>query len=324
MPPAAESPILTLTIADDIEPDRADKVLVAHFSDMSRSQIQRLLDEHKAIRAGKPLCRKDKIGPGDTIEISRPPPPPSSLAPTDMPLEILFEDEHLLAVNKASGMVTHPGAGTGDDTLVHAALFHTKEKLALAGGDLRPGIVHRLDKETSGVILLAKTDLAYHALVRQFSEREPDKQYVALVNQCPRLLSGSIREPIERHRTHRIKMTVREDGKPARTDWAVEERFGEVAARVRCWLHTGRTHQIRVHLTHIGHPLLGDKTYGKNPSAAQAEWPMPRVMLHAERITFPHPVTEEEMTLTAPLPKDFLALENFLRTAFGSRPVTKL
>ncbi|MDR2512268.1 MAG: RluA family pseudouridine synthase [Puniceicoccales bacterium] len=310
------------TVPAEVSPDRADKVLAICLGALSRSQVQRLLDDGRIVLQGSPvrvLGRRCRLAPGDAVLINRPPPPPTQLVPAVIPLDVLWEDEHLLAVNKASGLTTHPGAGTGENTLAHAALHHTKGRLAAAGGTTRPGIVHRLDKGTSGVILLAKTDLAYHALVRQFSERKPDKQYLALVRRRPALLSGSIREPVARHPSNRVKMAVREDGKPARTDWAVEECFGEQAARVRCWLLTGRTHQIRVHLAHAGHALLGDATYGK---AEHGEaWPVARVMLHAERINLAHPVSGKALEIVAPVPTDFLAVEAHLRERFGSRRI---
>lgn len=310
------------TVPAGVSPDRADKVLAMCFDALSRSQIQRLLDDGRIVFQGSPvrvLERRSRLAPGDVVQIDRPLPPPAQLVPAEIPLDVLWEDEHLLAVNKASGLTTHPGAGTSEDTLAHAALHHTGGCLAAAGGVMRPGIVHRLDKGTSGVILLAKTDLAYHALVRQFSERELDKQYLALVRRRPALLSGSIREPVARHPSNRVKMAVREDGKPARTDWEVEECFGGQAARVRCWLFTGRTHQIRVHLAHAGHALLGDATYGR---AEHGEaWPVARVMLHAERISLAHPVSGEALEIIAPVPADFLEVEAWLRERFGSRRV---
>jgi 23S rRNA pseudouridine1911/1915/1917 synthase len=316
--------ILSLTIPEDAAPERADKLLAALLPQMSRSHVQRLLADGRVTLAGRPLAARGKLAPGDVVTLALPPPPPAALAPAEIPLDVLYEDEHLLAVNKHGGMVTHPGAGTGDDTLAHAALAHTGGALATAAGLLRPGIVHRLDKETSGVILLAKTDAAYHALVRQFAEREPDKQYIALVAPCPALLSGSERGAIGRHRSNRVKMSVREDGKPARTDWEVEERFGTAAARVRCYLFTGRTHQIRVHLAHIGFPILGDVSYGKTGVVALAGAPVARVMLHAERISLAHPVTGKPLVITAPMPADFLAAETWLRGCFGGRPVARL
>lgn len=303
---------------------RADKALAEMFPETSRSRLQKIIDAGNVSFAdsGKSLARKTPVAAGDRLAVAFPQETPTALAPADIPLDILFEDEYIIAVNKAAGIVTHPGAGTGDDTLVHALLHHTGGKLALAGGEARPGVVHRLDKETSGVILFAKTDAAYYALIEKFSRRELDKQYLALTDGAPDLLAGVIREPIDRHPTNRTKMCVRENGKPARTDWFVEERFGDRAALVRCVLHTGRTHQIRVHLAFIGHPILGDKTYGKIQHRHEG-WPMPRVMLHAERLRLDHPITGTPLDLRAPLPPDFFNLAEFLRERYGSRIVRR-
>jgi 23S rRNA pseudouridine1911/1915/1917 synthase len=312
------------TVPDGVVPGRADKILATHFDATSRSHVQRLIDDGRVTIQGRSIDRKHKLVPGDVLRIFLPPPPAEEIIPVDIPLDVLFEDEHILAINKTSGIVTHPGGGTGNDTLVHAAMYHTGGRLAPAAGQLRPGIVHRLDKDTSGVILLAKTDVAYYEMVRQFSERQLDKQYIALVDKCPNLLSGSIHEPLARNPLSHKKMAVREDGKTAHTDWAVEERFGESAARVRCWLHTGRTHQIRVHLSHIGHALLGDRTYGRFYNSGYADWPLSRVMLHAEHISLAHPVTHLPLTIAAPVPADFLAAEAWLSERFGRRPVVKI
>lgn len=301
---------------------RADKALAEMFPDMSRSRLQKIIDAGGVSLDGKILARKTPVPAGAKLRVAFPPEAATELVPADIPLEIIFEDEHVVAVNKAAGIVTHPGAGTGDDTLVHALLHHTGGKLAHAGGEARPGVVHRLDKETSGVILFAKTDAAYYALIEKFSARELDKQYLALTDGAPDLLAGVVREPIDRHPTNRTKMCVRENGKPARTDWFVEERFGESAALVRCVLHTGRTHQIRVHLSFIGHPILGDRTYGKIQHRHEG-WPLPRVMLHAERLRLAHPITGEALDLRAPLPPDFHNLEEYLRERFGSRLVRR-
>ena len=299
---------------------RADKALAEMFPEMSRSRLQKIIDAGGVSLAGteKILSRKTPVSAGEKIAVAFPPEATTELVPADIPLDVLFEDEHLIAINKEAGIVTHPGAGTGDDTLVHALLHHTGGRLALAGGEARPGVVHRLDKETSGVILFAKTDAAYYALIEKFSERALDKQYLALTDGAPDLLAGVIREPIDRHPTNRTKMCVRENGKPARTDWFVEERFGDRAALVRCVLHTGRTHQIRVHLAFIGHPILGDRTYGKIQHRHEG-WPMPRVMLHAERLRLEHPITGTPLDLRAPLPADFFNLAEFLRERYGSR-----
>lgn len=301
---------------------RADRALTEMFPDMSRSRLQKIIDAGKVLLNGKPVARKTAVPAGAQLNIAFPAAPTTGLVPADIPLDILFEDEHLVAVNKTAGIVTHPGAGTGDDTLVHALLHHTGGKLALAGGEARPGVVHRLDKETSGIILFAKTDSAYYALIEKFSERELDKQYLALTDGAPDLLAGVIREPIDRHPTHRTKMCVRENGKPARTDWFVEERFGDRAALIRCVLHTGRTHQIRVHLAHLGHPILGDKTYGRIQHRHEG-WQMPRVMLHAERLRLVHPITGEALDFHAPLPPDFYNLAEYLRERYGSRKIRR-
>lgn len=301
---------------------RADKALAEILPEMSRSRLQKIIDAGGVSLDGKVLACKTPVPAGARLAVAFPKERPTELVPADIPLEILFEDEHIIAVNKASGIVTHPGAGTGDDTLVHALLHRTGGKLAPAGGEARPGVVHRLDKETSGVILFAKTDAAYYALVEKFSAHELDKQYLALTDGAPDLLAGVIRAPIARHPTIRTKMCVRENGKPARTDWFVEEKFGTAAALVRCVLHTGRTHQIRVHLASIGIPILGDRAYGKI-QARCAGWPIPRVMLHAERLRLAHPITGEALDLRAPLPPDFFNLAEFLRERFGSRRIVR-
>ncbi len=301
---------------------RADKVLAELFPETSRSRLQKIIDAGDATLDGKALARKTPVPAGAEIRVVFPAEAPSALVPADIPLDVLFEDEHVIAVNKAAGIVTHPGAGTGDDTLVHALLHRTGGKLAPAGGAARPGVVHRLDKETSGVMIFAKTDAAYYALIEKFSARELDKQYLALVDGAPDLLAGVVREPIDRHPTNRTKMCVCENGKLARTDWFVEERFGDRAALVRCILHTGRTHQIRVHLAFIGHPILGDSTYGKIQHRHEG-FPIPRVMLHAERLRLAHPITGEELDLRAPLPPDFHNLAEYLRERFGSRVICR-
>lgn len=310
--------ISTFIVPGHLNGMRADKALSEMLPDMSRSRLQKIIDAELVSVAGKVLARKTPVVAGTELTVAFPPEPKTQLLPVCIPLDVLFEDEHIIIINKVSGMVTHPGAGTGDDTLVHALLHHTKGKLAIAGGEERPGVVHRLDKETSGIILFAKTDVAYYAMVEKFAERELDKQYLALIDGSPDLLSGVIRAPIDRHPTNRTKMCVRENGKPARTDWFVEERFGDRAALVRCILHTGRTHQIRVHLSYLGHPILGDRTYG-NIQHRHEGWPLPRVMLHAARLWLMHPITNEELDIKAPLPPDFHNLSEFLRERYGSR-----
>jgi 23S rRNA pseudouridine1911/1915/1917 synthase len=290
---------------------RADKVLSQAFPAHSRVAWQRAFDAGLVGRAGRPLAKSDLVRAGDTIEFSWPETRPAELKAVAIPLEILFEDEHLIALNKPAGMVVHPGVGTGGDTLVHALLAHCAGSLSGVGGVARPGIVHRLDKQTSGVILVAKTDAAHRALAAQFAGRSLRKEYVALVSGMPKSASGVIDRPISRHPVHRHRMTAGQGGRTARTDWERLEIFGKSAAFVRCRIHTGRTHQIRAHFKSIGHPLLGDTVYGWKPSPAL---PMPpRVMLHAERIAFAHPVTAVALDLCAPLPDDFKKMLKLLR-----------
>jgi 23S rRNA pseudouridine1911/1915/1917 synthase len=212
----------------------------------------------------------------------------------------------------------HPGAGTGDDTLAHFALHHTGGNLSKLGGERRPGIVHRLDKDTSGAVVFAKSDRAYLALTKMFAEREVHKEYLALVRGVPKLRSGSILDPIGRNPVVRVKMAVVQGsrGKPAHTDWSVEEIFGKRATLIRCWLHTGRTHQIRVHLAHLEHPLLGDYVYGWKPGANDGLL-IERTMLHAAVLAFPHPADGRELEFRAPPPADFSALAAQLREVTG-------
>ena len=295
-------------------PSRADRVLAAAFPEHSRTALQRAFDAGLVRRANVVLSRDTAVSSGDRLEFSLPAVAAADLKPADIPLDVLFEDRHLLAVNKASGMIVHPGAATGDDTLVHALLSHCAGSLSGIGGVERPGIVHRLDKETTGVIVVAKNDQAHRALADQFATRTLTKEYVALVAGVPQLLSGTIDRAIGRHPVHRHRMTIGEGGKPARTDWERVEVFGDIAALLRCRIFTGRTHQIRVHLKSLGHPILGDALYGWKPDARLKKQPA-RVMLHAEHLVLAHPSTGKELDLRAPLPADFTALIRALRKA---------
>ncbi|MDR1284512.1 MAG: RluA family pseudouridine synthase [Opitutaceae bacterium] len=336
------------TVPETVRRERADKFLAAAFPEHSRVAWQRAFDAGLVRRVAgsggsgggngvRVLDKKDEVRAGDVLVFSHPETRPSELRPADIPLAILYEDEHLLAVNKPSGMVVHPGSGTGEDTLVHALLGHCARNategggggggglsglsgLSGVGGVERPGIVHRLDRETSGVIVVAKTDAAHRGLAEQFAGRHLHKEYLALVSGVPRQASGTVDRAIARHPVHRHRMTTGEGGRPSRTDWKVEEAFPPLAALVRCHIHTGRTHQIRVHMKSLGHVLLGDSTYGWKPdpgleAVAGAARPQ-RVMLHAEHIRFRHPATGAELLLRAPLPEDFCALLAALRGAF--------
>lgn len=289
-------------------------MLAAAFPEHSRTALQRAFDAGLVRRANVVLSRDTAVSSGDRLEFSLPAVAAADLKPADIPLDVLFEDRHLLAVNKASGMIVHPGAATGDDTLVHALLSHCAGSLSGIGGVERPGIVHRLDKETTGVIVVAKNDQAHRALADQFATRTLTKEYVALVAGVPQLLSGTIDRAIGRHPVHRHRMTIGEGGKPARTDWERVEAFGDIATLLRCRIFTGRTHQIRVHLKSLGHPILGDALYGWKPDPRLKEQPA-RVMLHAEHLVLAHPSTGKELDLRAPLPADFTKLIRALRKA---------
>jgi 23S rRNA pseudouridine1911/1915/1917 synthase len=305
------------TVPEGIRRARADKVLAAAFPEHSRVAFQRSLDAGLVTRDGRALDRSAEVHGGDVLVFSFAEVKPAEIKAVDIPLEVIFEDEHLLAINKASGMVVHPGAGTGEDTLVHALLSHCEGELSGIGGVERPGIVHRLDRETSGVMLVAKTDAAHRGLSQQFAERTSHKQYLALVDGVPQLMSGSLRKPIGRNPTQRHKMAVIEtgNGREAHTDWERVEAFGgNLASLMRCTIHTGRTHQIRVHMKALGHILLGDVIYGWKDSPRLPMQPT-RVMLHAEHLVVTHPITGKPLDLRAPLPADFETLLTALRKA---------
>ena len=302
----------SFTVPENICRERADKVLAAHFPEHSRAALQRAFDAGLVTLAGKAVLRKQSVNTGDTLVFALPETRPTELRAVEIPLEILYEDEHLLAVNKAAGMVVHPGAGTGEDTLVHALLAHCRGELSGIGGVERPGIVHRLDRGTSGVILVAKNDTAHRALTAAFARRDVVKEYLALVAGVPKQASGKIEKTIARHPTQRHRMkAVASGGRAARTDWTVVETWAPRAALVRCRIYTGRTHQIRVHLSSLGHPLLGDAVYGFREASVPGA--IPRVMLHAEHLVVAHPVTGRPLDLRAPLPEDFTAVQTELR-----------
>ena len=293
----------TYIVPEGVRRERADKVLAHAFPEHSRGAFQRALEAGLIRADGRVIAQDQEVTSGQVLEFSFPETTRAELKAVDIPLNVIFEDKHLIVLNKAAGMVVHPGIGTGEDTMVHALLAHCAGELSGIGGVERPGIVHRLDKETSGLLVVTKNDASHRALADQFSSRTLRKEYVALVAGVPKTDSGSIDRSISRHPVHRHRMTTGEGGRPSRTDWTVERKFGEHAALVRCRIHTGRTHQIRVHLKSLGHPVLGDSTYGwkQNPALPVP----PRIMLHAEHLVFTHPVNGKVMDLTAPLPADF-------------------
>ena len=286
--------------------DRADKVLASAFPQTSRSQIKRAIESGKIRREdGNPLDPKSKLIPGDSLVVDLSPSKSQVHSPVPIPLSILFEDDNLIVIDKAAGMVVHPGDGTGEDTLVHALLHHCQGSLCSVGAPDRPGIVHRLDKETSGVMVVAKTEQAYHSLVGQFSERTTGKIYHALVAGHPHPSEGEVALPIGRHQKVRVKMAVVDKGgKPAHTEWKTLSLYTEKFALLECRIRTGRTHQIRVHLSFMNHPLAGDSTYGYKASKNEGHL-FPRVMLHARNLSFLHPQSGDELSFSAPIPKDF-------------------
>ncbi len=302
------------TVPEPIRRERADKVLAAHFPEHSRAALQRAFDAGFVSVGGRAVARKHAVNAGEVIVFALPETKPAELRAVEIPLEILFEDAHLLAVNKAAGMVVHPGAGTGEDTLVHALLAHCRGSLSGIGGVERPGIVHRLDRETSGVILVAKNDAAHRALAAAFARRDVVKEYLALVAGVPKQGAGRIEKQIARHPTQRHRMkAVTSGGRASRTDWTVLQAWAPHAALVRCRIYTGRTHQIRVHLSSVGHPLLGDPVYGFREKSVPGD--IPRVMLHAEHLAIAHPITGVPLDLRAPPPADFLVTQQALEQA---------
>ena len=278
---------------------RIDQYLAARVPELSRSRIQDLMKTGHVRVNGRETKASTKLRAGDHITITEPPPAAATTEAEDIALDVLYEDADLIVLNKPAGLVVHPAAGHWRGTLVNALLHHC-QGLSSIGGEERPGIVHRLDKETSGCLVAAKNDLAHHALTRQFAGREITKIYLALASGNFREPSGIIEGAIGRHPIHRKKMTVLtgERGRAARTDYRVLREVPG-GTLVECTLHTGRTHQIRVHLKHLGHPLLGDEVYGRRAG-------LERQMLHAWKLGFTHPTTARRMDFTAPIPADFL------------------
>ena len=297
--------IIEFTVPNGAKAGRADKIFAAEFEDVSRVRLQRAFDAGLVTFDGAVIDKRFKVnGAGRLRAVLIEEDKGEGPEAVDIALDVIYEDESILVVNKAPGMVTHPGSGTGADTLVHALLHHCKGQLSSIGAPDRPGIVHRLDKETSGIIVVAKTDGAHHKLAAAFSQRETYKRYTALVAGAPKISRGSLKEPIGRHPVMRTRMAVVFSGKEAHTDWAVTQRFGTRAAQISCVIHTGRTHQIRVHLSSLKFPLLGDATYGFKSSRFK-ELTIPRVMLHSTELHIEHPDTAKLMEFEAPLPDDF-------------------
>ena len=279
---------------------RLDRFLALELPDFSRSRLQALIAEGCVRLNGAVPRQREVVRSGDVVTLEVPAVEKIETVPEEIPLHILFEDDDLLVIDKPAGMVVHPGAGNQEHTLVSALLHHC-ENLSGIGGKERPGIVHRLDKETSGCLVVAKNDAAHRELSKQFAARTLTKTYLALVSGKPRQATGVIDAPIARHPVHRQRMSIAKNsrGRSAKTEYRVL-RGGQEMSLVECALHSGRTHQIRVHLHHIGHPIMGDKVYA--PKLVKG---FPRQMLHAWKLGFTHPGTGAAMLLEAPLPTDF-------------------
>jgi 23S rRNA pseudouridine1911/1915/1917 synthase len=309
---------------------RLDRFLAAALGDISRSRIQQLLESGAVTHARKPI--KDgnhRVKPTEAYTVSVPPPAPAAPQGQDIPLDVVYEDADLIVIDKPAGLVVHPAAGNPDGTLVNALITHCGESLKGVGGEARPGIVHRLDKDTSGLLVAAKNERAMASLAKQFANHTIERAYHAVVWGAPRSTEGHVESQIGRNPFDRKRMAVlRGGGKEARTRYRVVEKFGDgarpFASLIECRLETGRTHQIRVHLTHLGHPLIGDPSYGKARQPPRPKTPaeevaftvaatFPRQALHAYILGFQHPSLHKTLRFERPEPADMIGLINALR-----------
>ncbi len=290
-----------MTLFADIPQERLDAFLARSVPDLSRSAAQKLIEEGNVRRNGAVGKKNDKLSPGDRVEFTIPEPEPTEIQPVEMPLDIVYEDDDVLVINKPKGLVVHPAAGHQDDTLVSGLLYALGDHLSKVNGELRPGIVHRIDKDTSGLLAVAKNDLAHAVLASQLKDHTMARTYEAIVCGSFREDSGTVNAPIGRHPSDRKKMCVTErNSKEAITHWEVVARYRGYT-HIRCHLETGRTHQIRVHMAHIGHPILGDMVYGhKKPELGQDTQ-----CLHAGALCFRHPRDGRPVMVFAPLPQYF-------------------
>ncbi len=298
--------IIEISATDNGE--RIDKYLSEKFSEYSRSYIKGLIDDGRVSVSGKTVKSSFKVFNGAAITVNIPPLKEVEIIPENIPLDILYEDEDVILINKPKRMVVHPAAGHYTGTLVNALMYHCKENLSGINGELRPGIVHRIDMDTTGVIIACKNDVSHRLIAEQLKEHSIKRKYQAIVYGAFKIDEGTIEGPIGRSKTDRKKMAIVPDGKAAITHYRVIKNYtspnGNNFAHIECELETGRTHQIRVHMASIGHPLLGDEVYGaaKNPFKLQGQ------ALHAEMLGFVHPHTGEYMEFHAPLPQYFLEL----------------
>lgn len=293
--------------------ERLDALLAYTLPDLTRSAAQRLIDAGAVTLGGAPLKKNHRTRAGDEYAVAMPQVSDAPLVAQDIPLDVVYEDADVIVVNKPRGMVVHPAPGHPDTTLVNALMFHCGDSLSGIGGERRPGIVHRIDKDTSGLIIAAKNDAAHQALSAQLADRSLSRVYEAVVRGRMRDDAGTIDRPIGRHPADRKRMAVTaSNSRPAQTDWRVLARYNGYT-HIECRLHTGRTHQIRVHLASVGHPLLGDFTYG----APSPDKGLEGQCLHARRLKFIHPTTGELIELESPLPDYFTAVLSRLGTQIG-------
>jgi 23S rRNA pseudouridine1911/1915/1917 synthase len=310
------------------EPERLDKALVSLFGEalsLTRAQAERLIEQGHVTINGKVAHKAStKVAAGQQVEVVPPNPAPSHLSPLELPLDVLFEDQHLIVINKPCGLSMHPGAGNSSHTLANAVVAHVGPKQKKVGEADRPGIVHRLDKDTTGVVVVAKSTAVLGALAKQFSERTIERSYLALVFSTPRAVrtiqkseEGVVNGAIGRHPRDRKLMAISERGKPAITRWRVIERF-TYGTLIECKLETGRTHQIRVHMNSVGSPVIGDTAYGDFSSLPavlrDAAHTFGRQALHAYTLGFTHPVTKASVSYSAHIPPDMASLVELFRS----------
>ena len=310
-----------LIAGGEADGERLDRWLQSRLGSESRARLQHLIAQGRVRLDGGPARPSTRLRAGQAVEVEWPAPVAADPQPEDIPVRIVHEDDRIVVVDKPAGLVVHPGAGSPAGTLVNALLHHVKD-LSGVGGVLRPGIVHRLDRGTSGLMVVAKDDGTHRALARQFADRQVQKEYLALVLGVPAKREGTIEAPIGRHPVERKRMAVRaEGGREARSSYSVVEAF-DGAALLRVRIQTGRTHQIRVHLASLGHPVAGDATYGgtrtppsKGRGAREALLSLSRPALHAARLSFLHPVSGDRVTFESPLPEDVAGVVRRLRSA---------
>jgi len=302
--------LMKIEIEEEFDNIRLDKVLAAYLTDLSRTYLQKLIENGNVTLNGKTLKTNFKVSAGQEIEVLLPEPETLKVEPENIPLDILYEDSDVIVINKPKNMVVHPAAGHYSGTLVNALLYHCKDSLSGINGIMRPGIVHRIDKDTTGALVVCKNDIAHQCLAAQLKEHSITRRYEAIVYNTFKETEGRIEGPIGRHPSERTKMAINyKNGKDAITNYQVLENLGNAYAHVECRLETGRTHQIRVHMASIHHPLVGDNIYGP----AKDSFKLEGQTLHAKILGFVHPTTKEYMEFEAPTPEYFINLLQKLR-----------